>query len=284
MTKIIFDSAGVTKKASEVIDFSKEVSEKVIPRTKMTAKPDVYSSNTKILNPFYNKFLPKRFRRYKEVEFYPGTKMKKHVDTYNSDGDVIKSKSYDEVGTLTFKEIINPKTNHTKTMIRSDGEVIEQEMLGSVLLKKSVRDYEGYIKYNYEFDSLTSVERTTEVREGVTTFIKKRNNEEVLRHIKTPDGEIRETLNDTRRGIKYYYEAGIIHYQDGHKSATPKFKRLTIKENNSETSSVYEFVPDENIYSYKVYNADNGAQIGETKYLHSEQMRNILERILTFRA
>ena len=277
MTKIIFDGA-VSKGSSKIIDFSSDVAQKTAERLSRKVKPDVFTSDRKIINPFYNRFLPKRFCRYKEVEFYPGTKMKKHVDTYNSNGDVIRSKSFDETGILTFDEKINPKTGYTKTMIRSDGDVIKQEMQGSILLKKVVQDYEGRISYSYEFNPLKAEENIVEIHDGVTTITKKRDNEEVFRHVKTPDGEINETVNDNRRGLHYYYEAGIIIRKDGSKTKTPKFKRLTIRENNSETSSVYEFVPKENRYSHKVYN-DRGAQVGETKYLHSEQIRSILERI-----
>ena len=277
MTKIIFNETAA-KGVREVIDFSSDASKKIAARANLAVKPDVYSSNTKIITPFYNRFLPERFCRYKEVSFFPNSKMVKHIDTYNGKGEAIRLKSFDETGVLTFDEKINPKTNYVKTMLRSDGEIIEQEMQGSILLRKEVRDYDGNISYKYEFNPLKAEERIVEINDGVTTIIKKCNKEEVFRHVKTPDGEIRETVNDNRRGLHYYYEAGIITRKDGSKTQTPKFKRLTIRENNSETSSVYEFLPEENRYSYKVYN-DKGAQVGETKYLHSEQIRSILERI-----
>ena len=277
MTKIVFNDAA-TKGANEVIDFSSNAARRVVTRAERIIHPDRFSSDTKIVTPFYNRFLPQKFCRYKEVTFYPNTKVIKHMDTYNSEGEVIRSKSFNETGILTFDEKINPRTGNTKTMLRSNGKLIEQEMQGSVLLKKQVRDYEGKITYSYEFDPQNEKEVITEIRDEVTYFTKKVKGEEVYKLVKSPNGDITQTGKNKRLGISYCSEGGIVKYADGKKSDNPKFKRLTIKEDNLNKSTVYELVPDEHRYSCKVYD-DLDTQIGETKYIHSESMKTILDRV-----
>ena len=274
MTPILFRIINALESTSKAgIKETTESAQRRVIRFVEEAKPDTFYPKERTINPFYNKFLPKFLRRTTKVEFYPNTNIKRFENVFNGEGRIIRSKSFDEKANLTYLEKINPKTNYSKLWSKADGQIFEQEMLGSTLLRKKITDSEtGVVKYSFSYNPKTKTQKVLENRNGVTSYVKTKNGIEVHKY-KGDKFTYREERINSDSTMKYVYLSKRMKDAEGNPVGNFKMQQLEVHDLKNRKVSVY--MPAEDEKYVKVICDDMGKILSDKVYLNKHEMRHI---------
>ena len=273
--KITFNDSAV-EAAQKIAENTGEKISRGISRLTEQA-PDSYYPLRKTIIPFYNKFLPKFLRRTTNVEFWPNTQVIKSKNVYNNENQIIKSQLFDEAGNETYFEKFNPKTQYSFTRTKSEGKTIEQEMRGSILLRREEKDADGFVTYKMTFNPKTNITRKEEYTEDMIKIRETIGKKEIFRYEKNANGENKEVITDFQTSKKFIIERSFINYSEKETVRKPLFSKLTIQ-NNDGTKSTFEYERGKG-YKYSVFDKEDYQVNSDEQYISKKRMLKILGQI-----
>ena len=146
------DSISPFKILDKVHDVIYKSADRVLSKLERTPANDEVISAVKEVKPFYNKFIPKYFRKTSKVEFYENSNIKKSEIIVNNKGVIIKTELFDKSGNSTYFETYNPKTKMGFVRTKTDNGIIEQTTLGNTTIKINRYNTLNQLTYLEKYD------------------------------------------------------------------------------------------------------------------------------------